>query len=85
MLSEHHDISHEFPEWRQMLDSLRATDKQFDALVAKHDYIDDEIRRLEERQLPISDEEIEKMKFERAALKDKAYQWLRTAVEAAKV
>jgi hypothetical protein len=85
MLSEHHDISHEFPEWRHMLDSLRATDKQFDALVAKHDYIDDEIRRLEERQLPISDEEIEKMKFERAALKDKAYQCLRTAVEAAKV
>jgi len=47
MLSEHHDISHEFPEWRAMLDSLRTTDTKFDALVAKHDYIDDEIRRLE--------------------------------------
>jgi len=84
MLSEHHDISHEFPEWRSILDALRATDKQFDALVAKHDYIDDEIRRLEERQLPISDTEIEKMKFQRAALKDQVYQSLRTAAEAAK-
>jgi len=84
MLSEHHDISHEFPEYRRTLDHLRASDKQFDALVAKHDYIDDEIRRLEERQLPISDTEIEKMKFERAALKDKTYQILRAAVEAAK-
>jgi uncharacterized protein YdcH (DUF465 family) len=84
MLSEHHDISHEFPEWRSILDALRDTDKKFDALVAKHDYIDDEIRRLEESQLPISDEEIEKMKFERAALKDKAYQALRAAAQAAK-
>ena len=54
MLSEHHDISHEFPEYRRMLDALRAKDAQFDALVAKHDYIDDEIRQLEERQSPIS-------------------------------
>ena len=60
-----------------MLDELRVTDKKFDSLVAKHDYIDDDIRRLEERQLPISDEEIEKMKIERAALKDKIYQALR--------
>lgn len=84
MLSEHHDISHEFPEWRSMLDALRARDQQFDALVAKHDHLDDEIRHLEERQLPISDSEIEKMKFQRAALKDQAYQSLRAAVEATK-
>ncbi len=84
MLSEHHDISHEFPEYRRKLDFLRANDQQFDELVAKHDYIDDEIRRLEESQLPISDTEIEKMKFERAALKDKAYHTLRAAVEADK-
>ena len=77
MLSEHHDISHEFPEYRRMLDALRAKDAQFDALVAKHDYIDDEIRQLEERQSPISDSEIEKMKFERASLKDQIYQCLR--------
>ncbi len=80
MLSEHHDISHEFPEWRRLLDTLRDTDKPFDALVAKHDFIDDEIRLLEERQAPISDAEIEKMKFERAALKDTIYQGLRAAV-----
>ncbi len=79
MLSEHHDISHEFPEYRSMLDALRATDKQFDALVAKHDYIDDEIRILEERQQPVSDEAMEKLKFERAALKDRIYQALRAA------
>lgn len=80
MLSEHHTISQEFPEYRRMIDGLRATDKQFDALVAKHDCIDDEIRELEERQSPISDSEIEKMKFERASLKDRIYQTLRANV-----
>jgi hypothetical protein len=79
MLSEHHDISHEFPEYRRMIDTLRATDASFDSLVARHDYIDDEIRQLEEKQSPISDSEIEKMKFERAALKDQIYHCLRTA------
>jgi uncharacterized protein len=82
MLSAHHDISHEFPEYRAMLDALRSSDSKFDALVAKHDSLDDEIRNLEENQLPISDDEIEKMKFERAALKDRIYQALRA--EAAK-
>ncbi|HSP42259.1 MAG TPA: DUF465 domain-containing protein [Luteolibacter sp.] len=77
MLSEHHDISHEFPEHHRLIATLRASDTQFDALVAKHDYLDDEIRQLEERQSPISDSEIEKLKFERAALKDRIYQALR--------
>lgn len=77
MLSEHHDISHEFPEYSRMLDALRAKDSTFDALVTKHDSLDDEIRRLEESQQPISDEEMEKMKFERVALKDRIYQALR--------
>ena len=77
MLSEHHDISHEFPEYHRMIEALRVTDKNFDALVAKHDFIDDEIRLLEEKQSPISDEEIEKMKFQRASLKDQIYQLLR--------
>jgi uncharacterized protein YdcH (DUF465 family) len=78
MLSEHHDIVHEFPEHHRMIETLRSTNKEFDGLVAKHDFIDDEIRNLEERQQPISDQEIEKMKFERAALKDQIYQALRT-------
>lgn len=79
MLSEHHDILHEFPEYEAKLAELRQLDAQFDQLVGHHDELDDEIRNLEERQSPISDEEIEKMKFERAALKDKIYQALRAA------
>ena len=77
MLSEHHDINHEFPEFHQKLERMRLSDKTFDSLVAKHDYIDDRIRRLEELQQPTSDEEMEKLKYERAALKDQVYDILR--------
>lgn len=77
MLSEHHDINHEFPEFHEKLERMRLSDKVFDSLVAKHDYIDDRIRRLEELQQPTSDEEMEKLKYERAALKDQVYEILR--------
>jgi uncharacterized protein YdcH (DUF465 family) len=77
MLSEHHDIDHEFPEYHQKLEALVATDAQFAKLVVHHDQVDDEIRELEERGLPIADETIEAMKFERAGLKDQIYARLR--------
>ncbi len=79
MLGEHHDIDHELPEYHDKLVALRAKDAEFDALVKEHDGLDDQIRELEEKQLPISDEEIEKMKFRRTSLKDEIYQKLRAA------
>jgi uncharacterized protein len=77
MLSEHHDIDHEFPEYHERLEALVATDASFAELVARHDRLDDEIRELEERGLPIADENIEAMKFTRAGLKDEIYARLR--------
>ena len=77
MLSEHHDIDHEFPEYHQKLEALVGTDAAFADLVARHDKLDDEIRELEERGLPIADESIEAMKFQRAELKDEIYIRLR--------
>ena len=77
MLSEHHDIDHEFPEYHQRLEALTAADPEFAELVKKHDTLDDEIRELEERGQPVSDETMEAMKFERAGLKDRIYARLR--------
>jgi len=77
MLSEHHDIDHEFPEYHEKLEALVAADKEFAELVAKHDKLDNEIRELEELGQPIADENIEKMKFERAEMKDVIFARLR--------
>jgi len=79
MLSEHHDIDHEFPEFHEKLEALVASDAAFAEQVKKHDQLDNEIRKLEERGLPVSDERIEAMKFERASLKDQIYARLRKA------
>ena len=78
MLGEHHNIENEFPEFHARLEALSAKDEQFKALVGQHDELDNRIRRLEETQQPISDEEIEKMKFKRTSLKDQIYTVLRT-------
>lgn len=79
MLSEHHDIDHEFPEYHKKLEALVAIDEEFATLVAEHDKLDDEIRELEELGQPIADENIEKMKFRRAEMKDAIYQKLRAS------
>lgn len=79
MQGEHHDIDHEFPEYRAELGALSAKDASFKELVSQHDELDDRIRRLEEKLQPISDPEMEKLKFERTALKDKIYDALRKA------
>lgn len=77
MLSEHHDIDHEFPEYHEKLEKMAQVDPGFAKLVTKHDKLDDEIRELEEMGQPIADEELEKMKFKRAGLKDRIYARLR--------
>jgi uncharacterized protein len=82
MLAEHHDIDHEFPEYHAKLEALVAADPEFAKQVAKHDKLDDQIRELEELGLPISDENIEVMKFERAELKDIIYAKLRQSKSA---
>jgi len=79
LLGEQHDIDHEFPEFHAKLAALRKEDAFFNDLVTRHDSLDDRIRELEERQQPISDEEIEKMKLERTQLKDQIYEKLRAA------
>ncbi len=78
MLSEHHDIDHEFPEYHEKLEAIVSRDADFAAMVAVHDKLDDDIRELEEKGAPISDEELEKMKFKRAELKDQIYARLRS-------
>ncbi|MCP4286768.1 MAG: DUF465 domain-containing protein [Gammaproteobacteria bacterium] len=77
MLAEHHDIDHEFPEYHTKLEGLVAEDPEFANQVTRHDKLDNQIRELEELGLPISDENIESMKFKRAELKDIIFARLR--------
>ena len=77
MQGEHHEIETEFPQFRQTIAELSAADPEFAASVKQHDLLDNEIRKLEERGQPVADETLEKMKFERASLKDAVYARIR--------
>ena len=78
MQGEHHEIEAEFPEFRQLIAELSAADAEFAASVQRHNELDNEIRKLEELGQPIADEELEKMKYERASLKDSVYARIRS-------
>ncbi len=78
MQGEHHEIEVEFPEFRQRITELSAADPDFAASVKRHNELDNQIRKLEERGQPVTDETLEKMKFERAELKDRVYARIRS-------
>jgi uncharacterized protein len=78
MQGEHHEIETEFPEFRQRLTDLSAADENFAAIIKRHNALDKEIRKLEELGQPVTDETLEKMKFERAELKDTVYARIRS-------
>ena len=78
MQGEHHEIEAEFPEFRQRIEQISSADPSFAASVKRHDELDNEIRKLEELGQPVTDETLEKMKYERAELKDEIYARIRS-------
>ncbi len=78
MQGEHHEIEAEFPEFRQLIQQISASDQSFAASIQRHDELDNEIRKLEELGQPVADETIEEMKFERAQIKDAVYARIRS-------
>lgn len=78
MQGEHHEIETEFPEFRTLIKELSAADPDFASSIKRHDELDKEIRKLEELGQPVMDETLEKMKLERAELKDAVYARIRS-------
>lgn len=78
MQGEHHETEAEFPEFRQRIKDLSVVEPDFAANIKRHDELDNEIRKLEELGQPVTDEVLEKMKYERAELKDKVYARIRS-------
>ena len=78
MQGEHHEIENEFPEFRQRLKELVEADPSFAASIKRHNELDKEICKLEELGQPVTDETLEKMKYERAELKDMVYARIRS-------
>ena len=77
MLGEHHDLAHEFPDYKDKIHALKISDAHFEKLHQEYEMIDKEIYRIEQQIETPSDEYTEQLKKKRALLKDQLYAMLR--------
>ena len=69
----HHPILREFPEHRDAIKLLKASDEQFRKMFEEYHAVDDSIYRIEEEIDFATDQEIDELKKRRAWLKDRIF------------
>ena len=74
MLGEKHSLDNEFPEYHETIVMLTQNNESFAKETRHYDALDKEIRTLELNYAPIGDAAMQKLKLERAALKDELYE-----------
>lgn len=77
MQSEHHNLIHDLPEYREEIHHLKMTDENFKTLFDEYHKIDREVYRVEYNIEPRSDTALEELKKRRLALKDELFQMLK--------
>lgn len=68
-----------FSEYREHIEQLRASDKNFSRLCDKHSALDAQVQALEQRKSPSLQLEIEALKKQKLAVKEQLYQMLQQA------
>lgn len=68
-----------FPEYRDLISTLKTGDAHFSKLFERHNELDHEIKRIENADVPVSDVTIESLKKEKLHLKDSLYAILKKA------
>ena len=76
---EHHPLSREFPEYRQQLQALHASDAHFAQLVQHYETLDKRIYEVEDGRQNMDDLALLALKNERVQLKDQIAERLRKA------
>jgi uncharacterized protein YdcH (DUF465 family) len=79
MLSEKHDLVHEFPEHRDTIHNLKMTNNHFARLFDKYHEVDHEVHRIETGVENTSDDYLEERKKARLQLKDELYRMIQQA------
>lgn len=74
MLGESHALIFDFPEYRDAISALNNEDEDFSNKAARYHELDLEIRRLELKDSPVSDDTMHQLKHERSVLKDTLYE-----------
>ena len=77
MLTDNHDLLHEFPEHRDTIHQLKLGNAHFSRLFDEYHEIDHEVHRIETGVENTSDEYLEERKKMRLYLKDELYRMIR--------
>ena len=77
MLGEKHDLIHELPEYRDLIHTLKTTNRHFAKLFDEYDELDHQVRRCEEEIEVHADDFVEGLKKQRLALKDELFEILK--------
>ena len=79
----HHDLATEFPEYKDDIHTLKASNAHFARLFEKYEEVDREVVRIEQEIEPTSDDYLEERKKKRLTLKDELYAMLKEQHSAA--
>jgi len=74
-----HDLAHEFPEYLEKMNHLKATDAHFSTLFEQYDEHNHTITQYEHGKTSVADDELEVLKKKRLDVKDEIYQILKSA------
>lgn len=77
--TEHHDLHHEFPEFKERIHELKVSNLHFERLFNDYHKVDREIRRILQEIEIASDVYLENLKKTRLHLKDELYLMLQHA------
>lgn len=76
MQIEHHDLASEFPQMRDAIEILKASNPFFARSYAQYHRLTGKVEDLETHDMPVSDFTLEDMKKMRVKLKDELYHFL---------
>ncbi len=76
-MEKHHDLIHEFPEYKEKIHDLKVNNAHFKGLFDEYHELDHEIHRIETDTQPASDEVLTDLRKKRVHLKDSLYNLLK--------
>ncbi len=76
MLGENHSLTHDFPEFTDLIHQLTKSNEHFAHRSRRYHELDKQIRTLELNDVPTSDERFIALKAERVELKDELHHML---------
>lgn len=74
-----HELTEEFPEYRERIHDLKMSDAHFKRLFDEYHEVNREVHRVEASGVNVTDDHFEDLKKKRLALKDELFEILKAA------